>query len=676
VGQKLRFSFYAAIVFVVCLAICSGDALGRTLSANFPTTRPGLIVRDDAGRILLQPGDLPGSFFYQAAGRTHFLGQIMTRRRRAGGGWTVASKTDLPAATATISMQRASHGGVVITFYLSDMEGVTELGFAYHSPVSEHIHGLTERVVDGPDNASWRELGQEVSLDRRGERVRMRLRPTFSMYSPFYITSKGYGIYVDTTWPGFYDLAATEQETVRFSFEGPRLVFHIFPGPTPAELLNQYTALTGRPLLSPKWACLVWRRIEHRNRPQLHSDTHCVETLFSEVAKEAAVLKKLDIPCGVYCMSFAPADVRLLPADSESATRRPPVFQKTATRPGEKNYRLLLRAAPLASGKTLRQANEKGYLAPNSDNVIDLTKPAAVRWTVKQCQKFVDAGVSGFMLDLPEELIPSGRQDVYFSGKTGREVHNLYPVLYARAYYTSLREKLADDFVLITRSGFAGSQRYAVFKGGNTPPTLAGLRSAVISAERVGLIGMPFWGSETGGSGGTAEREILARWLAFSCFTPVMMIDEIESRASRHIAGKRYYDEELVAIFRYFTKLHTLLADYTYGRAKEARLSGAPLVRPLFYHYPGDERCWRRWDEFLYGRDILVAPIWERGRREREVYLPEGEWVNYWNENQKYHGQQTVEMDAPLSRIPVFLREGHSVPVMHNGNAPVPRPPT
>lgn len=551
------------------------------------------------------------------------------------------------------------------------------IGFSYHSPRNERIHGLTERVVDGGDGATWNHPGP-VKLDRRGDTVNMYVTPTVSMYTPFHIGSIGarsYGIYVDSTWPGTYDLAATDPETVWFAFEGPSLRIFVFPGPHVSDVLDQYTSLTGRPILPPKWACLVWRwRDEHKDPGVLFDGTANPSPYNSQVWEDIWMFNRLDIPCGVYWVDRPWAKGGWGFDDFEPDPGRLPNFAAMVKwLEEEEGIKFLLWTSPRVRGEINAVAKERGYLAPGSDQIIDLTNPEAVAWFTRQWQKVVKMGVAGFKLDRSEEIVPSGDGDIYSDGRSGRELRNLYPVLYAKMNHDGMRELRGDDFVVMPRAGFAGSQKYAVFWGGDTVSNSIGLRSVIISCQRVGLMGMPFWGSDTGGYPFEPNREVFARWLELSCFNPIMEVGGKGAHAPWAMRDVPHYDEELIEIYRYYAKLHTLLANYTYEYAKQANHTGAPIVRPLFYHFPDDDRCWHQWDEFLYGRDILVAPIWEEERRERTVYLPRGRWLDYWDETRVHEGPKEITVECPLGRIPVFLRDDHRVPVRHTDRGPIRR---
>jgi alpha-glucosidase (family GH31 glycosyl hydrolase) len=153
-----------------------------------------------------------------------------------------------------------------------------------------------------------------------------------------------------------------------------------------------------------------------------------------------------------------------------------------------------------------------------------------------------------------------------------------------------------------------------------------------------------------------------ARWLAFSCFTPIMEVGPTRNVAFWNLPREPKYDADLIAVWRLYARLHQRLADYSYSQAQEASRTGVPIVRPLFLSDPKAPAAWSNWWTYLYGRDILVSPVWEKDKRSQEVYLPAGSrWRDAWRPGQTYKGGQTITVQAELHQIPIFIREGSRV---------------
>jgi alpha-D-xyloside xylohydrolase len=213
------------------------------------------------------------------------------------------------------------------------------------------------------------------------------------------------------------------------------------------------------------------------------------------------------------------------------------------------------------------------------------------------------------------------------------------------------------------RASYTGSSRYGTFWGGDIGSSSEALRTAIIALQRSEIIVFPIWGSDTGGYWqGDLDRQVCARWLAFSCFCPIMEVGPTEDRGMWDMNSVPQYDIELIAIWRFYAKLHTILMDYSYDCAKNAHQTGIPVVRPLFLVYPKQRQVWEDWQTYLFGPDILVSAIWEKATEKHTLYLPASEeWIDAWNISKVYDGGQKITVDAPLHKIPIFIRKGAEV---------------
>jgi len=239
---------------------------------------------------------------------------------------------------------------------------------------------------------------------------------------------------------------------------------------------------------------------------------------------------------------------------------------------------------------------------------------------------------------------------------------------------TMHREAMAEargtDFLVITRSGYAGTQRDAIVWGGDVTAadslglgasTDLGLRSAIISQQRAAFMGFPIWGSDTGGYYEFKNREVFARWIEFSAFSGIMEIGGHGTHAPWNMPTTPAYDPEMIDIYRRFTRLRQTLQPYIVAAAVGGA-TGLPIVRPMPFEDRRDRHLRDLWDQYLFGPDLLVAPVWRTGARSRSVYFPRGTWRSYWNPTVTVSGPATRTLDVPLDQIPVFVREGAVVP--------------
>jgi len=347
-----------------------------------------------------------------------------------------------------------------------------------------------------------------------------------------------------------------------------------------------------------------------------------------------------------------------------------------------RGYHVFVFGAPWAVGDNAVEAIADGYYAPRSDLLIDFTNPGAVAWWTERVQNLIDLGISGMKLDRSEfdiselPIVPDQPTDVFADGRNGREMVNGYTLDYARVHYDAFADRLGTDFVHYLRAGYAGSQQYGIFWGGDTPgrgafgilpPTDLGLRSAIQSLAHVAFLGFPIWGTDTGGYYQFGQRDVFARWLELSALCPFMEIGGGNQGGGQHapwdMPTDPHDDPAMIDIYRRYVALHHELIPLLYSLASEAHDSGRPLARPLAFDFPDDPAVGDLWDEFLLGRDLLFAPLWRDGDRSRDVYLPAGTWIDYWEPARQLNGPTTITADAPLDRIPLYVRAGGILPL-------------
>ncbi len=645
------------------------------------------------GRKLLVRERDGGGLFYERGGVAHGLGDVRDVRRIADGvALDVETDEGLPA---TVILRFTTRRTLEVTLEPPDPAGVTAVGARLHSPASERIYGLTERLRDSPplvpgvldqteDDIRPPEVG---SLDRRGETVAMRVLPTFALYAPFYQSSLGYGLAVAGTTFGAFDLAQSHPETIGFRFEtgrDRRLVFLVLAGPDYPTILDEYTNLVGRPLVPPDWAFLHWRwRGElRRGAPGMLDGVPVNADLADDIGRYDA----LGIPPGVYLFD-RPVLVGPYGFDRwEWDTERMPNPRAMLASLARRGYRTMIWSAAWACGgdpgDNGSEAEALGFLAPRGGTIecqdgggrfiLDVTNPAAQTWWRDKVAAFLrEWGIQGIKLDRGEEHIPSEATDIWSDGRTGREVRNDYVNLQTKIHHDALASAWPDgDFVHITRSGYTGAQRWAIFWGGDIPGsesfgagpgTDLGLRSAIVSQQRAAFMGVPIWGSDTGGYYQFKDREVFARWLEFSAFSGIMEIGGVGTHAPWDMPTEPRYDQELIDIYRRYVRLRHVLQPYLVAAAREAA-SGMPIVRPMPFADRKDRKLADLWDQYLFGPDLLVAPVWKVGQRQRTVYLPRGRWRSYWDRSQRFRGRRTITVDVPLGDIPVFVRDGAEVP--------------
>ena len=545
-------------------------------------------------------------------------------------------------------------------------EEILGWGLSFETGPEEYFTGLMERVVDGPQEASWAP-GLEAAMNLRGQVVEMILKPTTSVYAPFHLSSRGYAVWVQSEWPGRYDFCLTDPDRVHIGFEGPDLSVRIYTADTPAALVQAHALEVGPPVLPPRWAFRPWRwRDEHRHRATYYDQTPVTGPFNSEMMEDVLMMRAFGIPCGVYWIDRPWGPGRLGYDDFEIDPQRLPHFAESVQWLAEQDIRMVLWIGPFFQGFMATNALQRGWNVPgqppwpNNWPLVDFTHPAARAYWQEGVAKLLRLGVAGFKLDRGEEDMPEFGPWRVHDGRSIRQNRNIYPVLYLQAAYEVARNYRGHDFVLMPRAAYTGSSKYGVFWGGDIGGTQEGLRASIIAAQRSAVMGYPFWGSDTCGyNQQLLEQEVCVRWLAFSCFTPIFEVGPTRNVGFWNLPRPPSYDELLIAAWRFYARLHDRLADYTWAQALEAHRTGMPIVRPLFLLDPAAPAAWSNWWTFAYGPDLLVSPVWQKGQREQQVYLPSGHrWRDAWQPDRIYDGGQTLHVPVELHQIPIFVREG------------------
>jgi alpha-glucosidase (family GH31 glycosyl hydrolase) len=555
-------------------------------------------------------------------------------------------------------------------------EEITKWGLSIQASKDEYFTGLMERVIDGEQNLSWKP-GIKEAMNIRGQIITTVVKPTIALYSPFYISSNNYSLFVQGTWPGTFDFCKTNSNQVQISFEGPFTAVIINSAAEPADLVKIHSLRVGPTIIPPRWVFGTCRwRDNHSNEKTYYDGTPVSAPYNSQVIEDILMMKAYDIPLSYYLIDRPWAKGPYGYDDFEWDPNRFPNAVDMISWLDSKDIKLMLWIGPWVMGDIQKEVIAKGYnvkgqLKHDDRSLIDFTNPAAVEyWQKKGLEKILTQGVKGFKMDRSEEIVPNDYNNKAFDGRLSREYHNDYPVMYAKAAHDIAKLVHGDDFITMPRAGYTGSSKYAVFWGGDTGAgskygkrtNPEALRSAIIALQRSAVIGFPIWGSDTGGYRRTIDHEITARWLAFSCFCPIMEVGPTEDKGLWDLTEEPKYDKELIAVWRLYAKIHTSLMDYSYEQAKLAAKTGTPIVRPLFLNYSNQPQAWQDWQTYMYGPEILISVIWEKGKQQQSIYLPKGEkWIDAWDTKKIYTGGQTVTIDTPVYKIPIFIRQGGSV---------------
>ncbi len=611
---------------------------------------------------------IDGLFFETAGARTALPAQL-TAGQRNGRNPQAANEARMADGRVVRLSVRPEGKNFILRLSAQPDSDIIKWGLAVDAAGGEYYTGLMERVVDGPQSASWAP-GRKEAMNLRGQKVDIIVKPTTSIYAPFYLSSRGYAIFVKGNWPGYFDFCVDHPQRVKVEFEGPSFEMKVYTAGNPAAMVCEHALDAGPPFMPPKWMFSPWRwRDEHSQLASYYDGTPVTGPFNSQVMEDVLMMKAYGIPCGVYWVDRPYGPGRLGYDDFEIDPKRLPNFAAMVQWLNENRMQMLLWIAPFFQGRMEQEALAQGYnLAgqspqPNNYPMVDMTNPAAKAYWQEGLAKLFKLGVAAYKLDRGEENIPESGPYKVFDGRSIRENRNAYPPMYLKAAFDVARKYRGNDFVLMPRGAYTGSSAYGVFWGGDVGGTQEGLRASIIAVQRSAVMGYPNWGSDTCGyNQQLMEQEVCGRWLGFSCFTPIMEVGPTRNLAFWSLPREPRYDAELIAIWRLYARLHFRLADYGYQAARAAARTGMPIVRPLFLVDPKAPQAWSNWQTYQYGPDLLVSPIWEKGKRTQEVYLPAGKrWRDAWRPEMEYQGGQTITVTAEVHQIPLFVRIGAKV---------------
>lgn len=495
----------------------------------------------------------------------------------------------------------------------------------------------------GESATGLNKVGQKVNLfvtDPQGPETDQMYKPI-----PFFMSNRGYGMFMHTSAPVTCDFGATYIGLNKMFMGDENLDLFVFFG-EPKDILDEYTDLVGKPGMPPLWSFGTWMsRI----------------TYFSE--KEgydvAANIRKNKYPCDVihFDTGWFDVDWQCDYKFSENRFQNPQQMLKDLKSQG---FHVCLwqlpyftpknRYFPELIKKDMYVKNGNGEL-PYEDVVLDFSNPETVKWYQDKLAGLLNIGVSAIKVDFGEAAPLNG---IYASGKSGWYEHNLYPVRYDMAV-SEITKKLHNENIMWARAAWAGSQRYPLHWGGDAATTNTGMLGTLRAGLSFGLSGFSFWSHDMGGFVKSTPEDLYCRWLPFGFLT---------SHTRAHGAPPTepwLYDSKRVQdVFRKSAEMKYRLMPYVYAQAKECTEKGLPMLRALFVEFPDDPGAWKVDDEYLFGSQILVAPLLESGITGRTVYLPEGKWIDYQTE--KVYEGRWHRIEAGSLPIIMLVRDGSVLP--------------
>jgi len=467
---------------------------------------------------------------------------------------------------------------------------------------------------------------------------------------PFFMSTQGYGVFINESRPITCWVGSRETCTHQIAIEGNLIDYYLIYGPAFTTILNTYTNLTGKAAVPPKWSFGTW----------VSRMTYSSQTEVMEVAKK---LRDMRFPSDVIHIDtgWFEQDWR---CDWRFDKQRFPDPERMFHEARQMGFRICLWQMPYVIEGTdvHREAQKQKLLARKKGpflfifafpaSPIDFSNPKAAEWYQGKLRNVLRMGASAIKVDFGEGIEPSMRFQKY----DGRQMHNLYPLLYNKAAFDAVKETTGEG-IIWARSAYAGSQRYPVHWSGDNSANFENLLSSLRGGLSLGLSGFTFWSQDTGGFVGIPTDDLYIRWTQLSIF---------QSHFRFHGTPPRFrepwqFDPGTQRIVRNFLELRYRLIPYLHTEAQVAAAGGLPLMRHMVIDFQGDPTVFNIEDQFMTGRALLVAPILTRDNS-RRVYLPAGVWYDFWT-GERIEGRRWITRQADIETIPVYVRGGTILPL-------------
>ncbi len=553
--------------------------------------------------------------------------------------------------------------------------GALTLNARQYKPLPGGTYRLKASFVSDPEEKIYG-MGQyqQERMNLKGCNLELAHRNSQASI-PFYVSSLGYGFLWNNAAIGEVHFGLNTTEWIAEA--APQLDYWITAGDTPAQVEEHYTSATGKAPMMPEYGLGFWQcKLRYYNQQQ-------VIDVASEYHRRGIPLDVFVIDyyhwprCGDYHFDeeYFPNPKEMIDKLHEMGIETMvSVWPQVDWR--SENYEYLKQQGMLVRSN---RGVDVQMIFHGNNVFIDPTNPRTRDYVWGLIKKnYADLGIKTFWLDEAEPEFTGYDYECYrYHEGEVLEVGNKYPREYSRMFYEGQAASGQSDIVNLVRCAWAGSQRYgALVWSGDIFSTYEDFRKQICAGLHMGLAGIPWWTTDIGGfHGGVTEdpdfQELLIRWFQFGSFCPVMRLhgnrlprEQIFARDGEEREGTGAdneiwsYGEENYRIMKKFIEIREMMRDYTRSMMKEAHEKGTPVMRTLFYEFPEDQAAWDVTDSYLFGSDILVAPIVYPKAVSRMVYLPKGaRWVHAGT-GTEYEGGQSVEIDAPIDTLPVFLRDG------------------
>ncbi len=512
--------------------------------------------------------------------------------------------------------------------------------------VSENVYGTGEHFTAFVKN------GQSVEIWNRDGGT-----GTEQAYKniPFFMTSNGWGLFVNDPGRVEFEIASEKVSKAQFSVKGESLEYFVIDGPTPKEVLTRYTGLTGRPALPPAWSFGLWLSTSFTTK----YDEVTVKSFVSGMRQRGIPLQVFHFDC-YWMRGFHWCDFEWDPE-----TFPDPEGQLSRMKQDGTNVCVWINPYISQHATIFAEGRDKGYLLKRPDGsvwqwdmwqpgqaIVDFTNPAACDWYLGHLKRLMDMGVDAFKTDFGER-IPT---DVaWFDGSDPERMHNYYAYLYNKVVFEFMQRERGNDAIVFARAASVGSQQFPVHWGGDCDSNYESMAESLRGGLSLGLSGFGFWSHDIGGFEGTASPDVYKRWCAFG-----LLSSHSRLHGSESYRVPWAFDEEAVDVLRRFTELKCSLMPYLWAKAKEAHDEGVPMMRAMVLEFPDDPGVTALDRQYMFGDALLVAPVFTKDGSV-DFYLPPGRWTHLFTGVEKTGGWHREVHD--VFSLPLYVRENTLLPV-------------
>ncbi|WP_443736682.1 alpha-xylosidase, partial [Treponema sp.] len=441
---------------------------------------------------------------------------------------------------------------------------------------------------------------------------------------PFYMTNRGYGVFVNNPGAVSFEVASEKVSRVQFSVPGESLEYYVIYGPEPKQILERYTALTGRPALPPKWTFGLWLSTSFTTSYDEKTVMHFIDGMF----ERKIPLSVFHFDC-FWMKGFHWSDFIW---DEETFPDPAGLIKRLHDR-GLKVC-VWINSYIAQRSYLFKEGMEKGYFIKKRDGsvwqtdlwqagmaVVDFTNPDACKWYASKLRALLDMGVDCFKTDFGERIPEDG---IYFNGADPVKMHNYYTFLYNKTVFNLLEEKYGKgNACLFARSATAGGQQFPVHWGGDCESTFESMAETLRGGLSLGLSGFGFWSHDIGGFEGNPPPAVFKRWLQFG-----LLSSHSRLHGSNSYRVPWSVDEESSEVAKKFAEIKIKMLPYILEAAEEANKTGVPVLRAMMLEFPEDPSCAQLDRQYMLGSKFLVAPVFSEDNKV-SYYIPAGKWRHY-----------------------------------------------